>query len=119
LNIPVGSILSSEYCRARETAQLMDLGQVKATRELMNMRVAHLVGGRSAVIKRARQVIGSHPEQGTNTVLVAHGNLLQASTGEYIAEGGAAVFAPKGDGTFALVAIISPEEWIRLAETFE
>lgn len=119
LNIPVGSVLSSEYCRARETAQLMDLGQVLPTRELMNMRAAHLVGGRSAVIKRAQQVIGSYPEKGTNTVLVAHGNLMQAATGEYTVEGGAAVFAPKGDGTFTLVALISPEKWIQLAETVE
>ena len=119
LNIPVCSILSSEYCRARETAQLMDLGQVVPTRKLMNMRLTHLVGGRSTMIKRARQVIGRYPEEGTNTVLVAHGNLLQVATGEYTVEGGAAVFAPKGDGTFALMALISPEEWVQLADRFE
>jgi hypothetical protein len=29
-----------------------------------------------------------YPEKGTNTVLVAHGNLMRAATGEYTDEGG-------------------------------
>jgi broad specificity phosphatase PhoE len=114
LDIPVGRILSSEYCRARETAKLMNLGYVSPTRSLMNTRVANLVGGDKAVILRAQQEIGRHPVEGTNTVLVAHGNLMRAATGFYTDEGGAAVFAPIGDGDFTLVALIASEEWTRL-----
>jgi broad specificity phosphatase PhoE len=118
LDIPVGRVLSSEYCRARETAELMNLGSVEPTRSIMNMRAAELVGGRSAVIERARREIGKIPEEGTNTVIVAHGNLMRSATGEYTGEGGAAVFEPQGDSTFTLVATIASEDWARLVDRF-
>jgi phosphohistidine phosphatase SixA len=118
LNIPVSRVLSSEYCRTRETARLMDLGPVSPTRTLMNMRAAGFAGGREAVVERARQEIGRRPEKGANTVLVAHGNLMEAASGAYTDEGGAAVFAPGGDGTFTLVALVAAEDWARLAGEF-
>jgi broad specificity phosphatase PhoE len=118
LNIPVGLVLSSEYCRARETARLMDLGPVSTTRNLMNMRAADLAGGSEAVVERARQEIGRSPEKGTNTVLVAHGNLMQAAAEAYADEGGAAVFAPGGDGTFTRVAVVTAEDWALLADGY-
>jgi broad specificity phosphatase PhoE len=118
LDIPVGRVLSSEYCRARETAELMDLGEVVPTRAIMNMRAAHLVGGRDAVVERARSEIGRKPGEGTNSVIVAHGNLMRAATGEYTGEGGAAVFLPEGKGAFRLVARVSAEEWTRFADRF-
>ncbi|MHC4456635.1 MAG: histidine phosphatase family protein, partial [Planctomycetota bacterium] len=37
LDIPIGHVLASEYCRTRETAQLMDLGPVRTTRAIINM----------------------------------------------------------------------------------
>jgi phosphohistidine phosphatase SixA len=49
-NIPVVIVLASEYCRTRQTAQLLNLGQVKATRMIMNMRAADLVVGSNAVV---------------------------------------------------------------------
>jgi broad specificity phosphatase PhoE len=116
LGIPVGRVFSSEYCRARETARLMNLGEVAPTRKLMNMRVAEMVGGRGKVIDRARTLIADQPAPGTNTVLVAHGNLMRAATGTYADEGGAAVFEPRGGGRFALVARITPEQWAELAQ---
>jgi phosphohistidine phosphatase SixA len=115
LQIPVAAIYSSEYCRARETARLMGLGEVTATRALMNMRVAEMVGGREKVVERARALIASPPEPGSNTVLVAHGNLMRAATGSYAEEGGAADFEPAGEGRFTLVARIAPEQWAELA----
>jgi phosphohistidine phosphatase SixA len=115
LDIPIGRVLSSEYCRARETAQLMDLGPVTTTRAIMNTRAAEFVGGLDAVIKRARRVLATPPKTGTNTVLVAHGNLMRAASGAYSGEGGAAVFAPQKDGAFRLAAQIMPEDWERLA----
>jgi broad specificity phosphatase PhoE len=118
LQIPVGRVLSSEYCRARQTAELMNLGPVAPTRAIMNMLVADMVGGRAAVIERARRELGRLPEAGTNTVIVAHGNLMRAATGEYTAEAGAAVFRPLGDIAFERVALIAPEDWQQLAARF-
>jgi phosphohistidine phosphatase SixA len=118
LGIPIGRVLASEYCRTRETARLMNLGPVGTTREIINMRVAELVGGRSAVIDRARRMLASPPQAGTNTVLVAHGNLMLAATGAYGEEAGAGIFLPQADGGVELVTQLGPADWERLAESF-
>ena len=119
LDIPVGRVLSSEYCRTRETARLMNIGPVQPTRSIMNMRAAEFVGGREAVVARARIEFGRKPAAGTNTVIVAHGNLMRAATGAYTGEAGAGVYLPEGQGQFRLVAEIEPEEWAQLASEFK
>ena len=118
LKIPIGRVLSSEYCRTRETAELMEVGPVVTTRNIMNMRVAEMVGGREAVIERAQQELGQKPPKNSNTIIVAHGNLMQAATGTYTGEAGAGVFAPQGHSRFRLVAEIAPEQWEQLANAF-
>ena len=118
LGIPVGRVLSSEYCRAAETARRMGLGRVVTTRNLMNMRVADYMGGDDAVAARARQVIATPPPEGTNTVITAHGNLMRAATGHYVGEGGAGIFRPDGKGSFTFIAEVTPEQWTRLAGRF-
>jgi len=116
LKIPIGRVLTSEYCRARQTAEQMDIGTVIPTRAIMNMRVAEMVGGREAVIERAQRELGRLPEPGSNTVLVAHGNLMQAASGAYTGEAGAGIFKPLGGSDFQLVAMLEPEDWKQLAE---
>ena len=118
LGIPVGRVISSEYCRTRQTAELMDIGPVEPTRAVMNMRVAHLVGGSERVIERAQRELARAPQPGTNTVIVAHGNLMQAASGAYTGEAGAGVFAPLGNRQFRLVALLEPERWQQLADRF-
>jgi len=120
LGVPVAKVLSSEYCRAWETARLMDLGPVTRTRDIMNLRVVDYVGGRQAVIRRAQRILAEPPPEGANDVIVAHGNLMRAATGAYVGEGGSGVYAPRaGKQGFELVARLSSEEWIRLAESME
>jgi len=111
-------VLSSEYCRAAETARLMELGPVETTRDIMNMRAAGYMGGREAVARRARRVIAEPPPEGTNTVIAGHGNLMRAATGAYASEGGSGIYAPRPDSErgFELVAELSPRDWFRLAE---
>jgi len=120
LKIPVGTVLSSEYCRAAETARLLDLGPVMTTRDIMNMRAADFVGGREAVIRRAQRVLSRPPPPRANVVIVGHGNLMRAATGAYAGEAGSAVFAPapESDAGFALVAELLPADWTRLAARF-
>ena len=118
LKIPIGRVLTSEYCRTRQTAEQMDIGTVIPTRAIMNMRVAEMVGGREAVIERAQRELGRLPKPGTNTVLVAHGNLMQAASGAYTGEAGAGIFKPLGGSDFQLVAMLEPEDWQQLADQF-
>ena len=118
LDIPVGRILTSEYCRTRQTAQLMDLGPVEPTRAIMNMRVADMVGGRQAVIERAQRELGRKPQPGSNTIIVAHGNLMRAASGAYTGEAGAGIYQPLGGRQFTIVAQLEPDMWKALADLF-
>ena len=95
---------------------LLKLGRVTTTRKIMNMLAADLVGGNQAVIERARKMLAQQPVSGTNTILVAHGNLVRAATGAYPGEAGAVIFRPEEDGTITLIAEVSPEIWAELAE---
>jgi broad specificity phosphatase PhoE len=118
LRIPVGSVLASPYCRTLETARLMALGPVETTTDIMNTRVTTYFGGVAAIAERARDRLAMSPKAGTNTVLVAHGNVLRAATDVHTGEAEAVVFRPEGDGRFSVVARVTPQEWERLAAAF-
>ena len=121
LGVPVEKVLSSEYCRAWETARLLNLGPVTRTRDIMNMRVVALVGGRDVVIRRARRVLAQPAPEGANVVIVGHGNVVRAATGAYAGEAGSGVYAPcaGSEPGFELVARLAPDDWMRLAELVE
>lgn len=115
LEIPVGAVHASEYCRCVETAELLDLGPVETTRDILNARAAEYVGGRDALRASARRRLGAPPPDGTNTVLVAHGNVFLLAAGERPPEGGAVVVRPRGDGRFAVRGTVTAAQWIELA----
>lgn len=115
LAIPVSRVISSEYCRTRETALRLGLGPVETTRDIMNMKSADFVGGRDAVIQRARRRLAEPPEPGTNIVVVGHGNVVQAATGAYPAEAGAAIFRPRAGEAPELIGEVAPGEWADVA----
>ena len=113
LGIPVEQVIASEYCRAVETAELMGLGEVELTTDILNTRAASYVGGREVLIGRAQQRLGAPPREGTNTVLVAHGNVISAVADVSLSEGEAAIFRPLGDGQFELITTVGPEGWLQ------
>ncbi len=120
LDLPVGRVLSSEYCRAAETARALDLGPVETTPDIMNTRAARFVGGLDAIVRRARRVLAEPAPEGANVVIVGHGNLMRAATDAYAGEGGSGVYAvrPDSERGFELVARLGPDDWSRLAERF-
>jgi broad specificity phosphatase PhoE len=118
LQIPVGRVVSSEYCRARQTAQFMNLGRVETSRAIMNIRAASFVGGEEKLVQRARHLLSLPPAKGTNAIFVAHGNLMRATSGAYTDEAGAVILAPHGDGNIVIIAVIDPEHWEILACQF-
>lgn len=115
LEIPVGRVLASPYCRTVDTVKLMDVGEVETTTDVMNMRSADYVGGREAVTERARKLLGSPPPAGTNTVISAHGNVARAATPVYPGEAEAVVFRPEGGSEFTFVGRLTPQQWSELA----
>jgi phosphohistidine phosphatase SixA len=113
LEVPVGEVLASPYCRTVETARLMQLGDVVETSQVMNLRSADYVGGRASVIASAQALLASLPGRG-NRVIVAHGNVAREATPAYPAEGEALVFAPDAGRGFILRGRITLEDWPRL-----
>jgi phosphohistidine phosphatase SixA len=111
LDIPVGQVLSSGFCRARDTAQLA-FGQAEITTDLTGFPTDL----RAERIAALRHMLSSPPQPGTNTVLVAHGFNITNTAGITIAEGEAAIFAPLGPDGFALVARVLPGEWAELGQ---
>ncbi|MDX1610080.1 MAG: histidine phosphatase family protein [Halofilum sp. (in: g-proteobacteria)] len=116
LGIPVADVHSSPYCRCVETAELLGLGPVETTLDLLNARAAEYVGGRDALRESARRRLGTRPPAGANTVLVAHGNVFLLAAGERPPEGGAAIVRPLGDGEFELLGTIPAGTWPELVE---
>jgi broad specificity phosphatase PhoE len=114
LRIPVSEVKASPYCRTVETAKLMQLGEVIESDEVMNMRAAGYVGGRSRIVETAQALLSSKPPQGGNRVIVAHGNVARESTPYYPGEGEGLVFQPDDAGGFALRGRIRPSDWKRL-----
>lgn len=117
LGIPVDRVFASEYCRTVETARLLGLGPVETTRDIINARVADLIGGREKLKRTATARLSTPPAAGTNNVIVAHGNVFLLAARTRPVELGAAVVRSDRNGGFSVVARISPEEWATLAKS--
>lgn len=112
LALPIGEVWASEYCRARDTARLLDAGDVKVTEDL------NLAGGRAGydlATERYRR-LGKVPRAGTNTVLVSHlftigpqDRWIVPDIAEMI------VFRPDGKGATVPVARVPVAKWEELA----
>lgn len=117
LGIPVERVLASPYCRTVETAQLMALGPVETTTDIINMLISHFFGGREAIVATARKRLSTVPKPGFNVVLVAHGNVAREATPAYPDEAEGIVFLPGGNGGFAVAGRLTPDAWEQLAES--
>lgn len=95
LGIPIAHVWASEYCRARQTASLLGVGNVEVTPDLnMTERFPE---------RRAR--IATAPPDRTNVVLVSHGQVEIAEV---------AVYRPDPRGGAELVARIRVPDWENL-----
>lgn len=110
LGIPIDMVLSSPYCRAKDTARLAfgrftenpDLGFVMGTDADQTRRMAESL----------RRMLATSPKKGSNNVIVSHSaNLLEAAGIFAKPEGAAYIFRPLADGRFEAVAKLLPDEW--------
>lgn len=113
LRVPVRDVLSSPFCRARDTARLA-FGRLRVEPGLTGIASApeRVRAQRRAVLRR---LLSTAPPKGVNTVLVAHLFNIQEAADVSLEEGEAAVFRPRR-GSFRLVAKIPVERWNRLVQ---
>ncbi|GEM_PF-454694 len=112
LEIPVGDVVSSEYCRAWQTADLA-FGHHE-TSPALNFESSEDYS--DAEISTMREQITPYlsgiPAQGLNTVLVGHDDPFEAATGIYPEPMGIAfILLPKGDGAFDVLGSIPVDAW--------
>lgn len=115
LDIPVGQVLSSRWCRTRETAELA-FGKVKVSGDKI-FDTGYLDGGsseRDRYEEALRDLMSDHPGS-KNRVIVGHGPQLWDVTGIGLEEAEAAIIRPEGGGYKVLVEHVSPGDWDGLA----
>lgn len=109
LEVPVGEVLASPYCRTVETAELA-FGRAVVEDGL----VTPTPQTRGRTTSALRRLLGTEPEDGENTVLVGHLTNLRLLSSASPDEGGTVVLRPDGEG-FVLVGSVPPQGWQELA----
>ena len=114
-DIPVAEVISSQYCRAWQTADLA-FGRYVKNGALNFPKAEDYTDAQVADMKaRLMPMLTATPPRGQNTVIVGHDDLFEATTGIYPApQGMAYVVKPDGNGGFELIANMLPNEWIKL-----
>ena len=108
LDIPIGDVLASPFCRTRETAELI-FGHASVDHRVIGGPAQSDDPGRYAAL---RALLSTPPPAGRNLAIVSHGNPFRALTGAaYLAEGEVAVVEPLGANGFRIVATIRADGW--------
>jgi len=116
--IKVDRVLSSEYCRVEQTAELLHLGPVTLDPGLNGHRSheSRGVAPASVAVPETTKRLSNPPEPSANTVLVSHIHTFGGAedpTLRSIAQAEAAVFRPDRRGGYSLVGRIRYDEWLR------
>ncbi len=107
--IPIGRVLSSEFCRNVATAELMAFGPPIEQRQDLTYFV-HDEANRCAA---SYALIGQVPAAGTNTAMIGHAGFTCPILGD-LAWSEAAVFKPDGTGAALLLGTVVWGDWATL-----
>jgi phosphohistidine phosphatase SixA len=119
LQVPVGQVIVSRYCRAIDTARLAGFAEITTTLDVSEAQnVSQLEGQRRAAALRA--LLAAAPAAGSNTLIVSHRpNLLDATGKEFfdIGEGEVVVFQPIASAPFyQAIGRVKPASWTEWAQ---
>ena len=114
LGIPVGTVLTSPYCRCVETGKLA-FGKGTPSEELAVFD--ELPGPeKEARGKLIRKLLNTAPVDGRNTIMITHtGTLLYSFGLETRPEGIAHIFRPAEFGNAIYLGRVAPKQWTALA----
>ena len=114
--IPIGKIITSEYCRSWKTANYA-FGRVDKKDSRLNFlpyedyTPDHI----NLMRKNVSPILSEQPKEGKNTIIVGHDDIFESATGIYPdPQGIAYIIKPLGKGKFQLIANILPSEWSKL-----
>ena len=112
LDIPVNEVISSEYCRAWQTAALA-FGRYKKASDLnFEPDDPYTDEQMAAMSERLTPHLSTVPPEAANTVLVGHDDPFEAATGIYPEPMGVTyVLRPAGDGEFEVLGHIPLADW--------
>ncbi|MCY7371733.1 MAG: histidine phosphatase family protein [Polaromonas sp.] len=105
-NIQVGAVLSSQWCRTRETARLA-FGSQARNEAAFNSFFQESSAIRDAQTAQARAVLARWKGPGA-LVVVTHQVNISALTGVGVASAEGVVLWPGADGSFQVVATLAP-----------
>lgn len=117
MNIPIGKVWSSPFCRCKDTANLI-FGHFEIDKTLyFALKLSDEERKRQA--ETMRKMLATIPAAGTNTVIVSHSANLREATGIWPKpEGTAYIFRPSAGSSSEAVAKILPNEWSQFASRF-
>lgn len=110
--IPVDQVVSSQYCRAWQTADLA-FGTYEKHPDLNFEPAEDYTEEQTEAMKtQMTRHLSEKPTAGSNTVLVGHDDPFEAATGVYPEPMGVTyVLKPDGDGAFKVLGSIAPDQW--------
>ena len=121
--IPVGGVVTSRFCRAKETAKLMGFNKATESADLDNDSGEPAVNKAESDRRGAalRKLLAKAPAKRKNTVIIGHVPNIKAAAGLDFAnmkEGEFAVFArAKGESGFESVGRVTQDALQKLAQT--
>ncbi len=114
LNIPIAVVYSSPYCRCIDTAKLA-FDDVSVTFDLKGLAET----GRQESERRVnvlKNMLATTPPAGRNTILISHADNILKAADFSVNEGDAVVFKPLETEGFKLLAYITSEQWMDMAQ---
>jgi phosphohistidine phosphatase SixA len=109
LEISVGRVLASPFCRTRHTARIA-FGRVRTSRRLLAEEF--FASPAEARRRGLESLLSSPPGRAANTVMVTHGSAIAAATGVNPDEGGAVVVVPRRRAPgFDVIGTTEPGAW--------
>jgi len=119
IGVPVGTVYTSKYNRAYETAVFAGFKDIVKTPDLTEGGLVVSPNENNRRAEAFRKMLATAPQAGTNTILITHQPNIIAALGKDwfdVKEGEASVFRPES-GSYKLVGRVQMDEWPRIAKT--
>jgi len=117
IGAPVGTVHTSLFNRAYETAVLAGFTDIQKTADITEGGLVVSPNENNRRAEALRKMLGTAPKPGTNTVIITHKpNIVDALGKDWfdVKEGEASIFRPE-NGSYHLVGRVQMDEWPRLA----